>query len=69
MRPPACTQCKWGTGTTCEKPRNTTASKEIEAKLKEMREARLKQDEAWFAPPVDSPTNQPSSTVQVKQKQ
>jgi len=56
MRPPACTQCKWGpgtTGTTCDRPSNTTASKELEAKLKQMREERTKQDVAWFAPPSE----------------
>lgn len=51
MKPPACTQCKWGTGTTCERPNNTGASKELEKKLKQMAEERAKQDAAWFAPP------------------
>ena len=55
MRPPACVSCKWGTGTTCEKPTSTASSKEVEAKLKEMMNARLQQDAMWLAPPaVDS---------------
>lgn len=51
MRPPACTQCKWGPGTSCEKPSNTEAQKEMKAKLEAMRAERAKQDAAWFAPP------------------
>lgn len=53
MRPPACTQCKWGTGTTCEKPSNSASSKEITTKLQQMMEERTKQDVAWFAPPSE----------------
>lgn len=54
MRPPACVSCKWGTGTTCEKPTSTASSKEVEAKLKEMMNARLQQDAMWVLPAVDS---------------
>lgn len=53
MKPPACVSCKWGTGTTCEKPTNSIAKKELDTKLKEMMEARAKQDESWFAPPQE----------------
>ena len=53
MKPPACVSCKWGTGTTCEKPSTSVASKEIESKLKEMMAERTKQDIAWFAPPQE----------------
>ena len=62
MRPPACVSCKWGTGTTCEKSSNSTAQKEMEKKLKEMQQERMKQDQAWFEPPkVDvSPVKKPS---------
>jgi hypothetical protein len=45
--------CKWGTGTTCERPSNTGASKELESKLKEMMAQRTQQDVAWFAPPQE----------------
>lgn len=51
MRPPACVSCKWGTGTTSEKPTTTGSSKELEAKLKEMMAERTQQDAKWFAPP------------------
>ena len=53
MRPPACTQCRWGPGTTgtTEKASNSTASKELELKLKQMQTERTTQDVAWFAPP------------------
>lgn len=51
MRPPACVSCKWGTGTTCEKPSTSGSTKELEAKLKEMQAQRVQQDVAWFAPP------------------
>jgi len=53
MRPPACTQCRWGTGTTKEKI-NTGASKELEAKLAQLHLARETMDTAWFAPPSSS---------------
>lgn len=48
MRPPACTQCKWGTGTTCEKPSNTVAAKEMKTKLEQLLAERAKQDAKWF---------------------
>ncbi len=51
MRQPACVSCKWGTGTTCEKPNDSIGKKEMEKKLKEIQEQRRKQDEAWFEPP------------------
>lgn len=53
MKPPACVSCKWGKGTTCERPSNTSASKELESKLKQMMAERTQQDVAWFAPPKD----------------
>ena len=53
MRPPACTQCKWGKGTTCEKPNNSASQKEMKSKLEEMMAERAKQDAKWFAPPVE----------------
>ena len=53
MRPPACTQCKWGTGTTCEKPSNTVAAKEMKTKLEQLLAERAKQDVKWFSvPPI-----------------
>jgi hypothetical protein len=66
MRPPACTQCKWGPGTACEKPSSSGASKELEAKLKEMQQARTQQDVAWFAPPRDQSEQQQTVVVMNK---
>lgn len=63
MRPPACTQCKWGTGTTCEKPSSNVSAKEVADKLAQMKAEREKQDASWFAPPSASATTQ---TTQVK---
>ena len=53
MKPPACVSCKWGQGTTCEKPTNSASSKEVKSKLEEMIAERTRQDVAWFAPPQD----------------
>ena len=58
MRPPACVSCKWGTGTTCERESNTAASKELEARLKQMQQERNNQDIAWFAPPKETTQKQ-----------
>jgi hypothetical protein len=53
MKPPACVSCKWGQGTTCEKPTNSASSKEVKSKLEEMIAERTRQDVAWFAAPQD----------------
>lgn len=53
MKPPACVACRWGTGTACEKPMNSAASKELEERLKQIQAERRKQDIAWFAPPLE----------------
>lgn len=62
MKPPACTQCKWGTGTTCEKA-TTNASKELEEKLKQIQAERTKQDIAWFAPPKETSSEKKKTGV------
>lgn len=66
MRPPACVSCKWGQGTACEKPSNTAAAKEVEAKLKAMQAERTKQDISWFAPPVEQNIDGQKKNVQNK---
>lgn len=48
MRPPACVRCKWGTGTTCERPSDTIAAKEVKSNLEKMMAERARQDSAWF---------------------
>jgi hypothetical protein len=54
MKPPACVSCKWGKGTTCEKPTNSQSSKEVTTKLEQMMAERAKQDAKWFAIPQDT---------------
>ncbi len=66
MRPPACVSCKWGTGTTCERESNTAASKELEAKLKQMQQERTNQDIAWFAPPLETAPKQDAKKKSTK---
>jgi len=43
----ACAIKHWGTGTPCVKESNTAASKEMAAKLAQMRAEREKQDAVW----------------------
>lgn len=40
MKPPACTQCRWGTGTTKEKVSTNHSSKELDTKLAQLIAAR-----------------------------
>lgn len=63
MRPPACVQCKWGTGTTCEKPSNSVSAKEVADKLAQMKAEREKQDILWSTPVT---TDTSKSVVEVK---
>ena len=51
MKSPACTQCRWGTGTTKEKESDTGAAKEARARMEAMMAEREKQDEMWSAKP------------------
>ena len=51
MKPPACVRNKWGSGTTCERPPDTLAAKEVKSNLEKMMAERIKQDAAWLAPP------------------
>jgi hypothetical protein len=43
-----CACNRWGPGTTCEKPTNTAASKELQERLNKMKEERGKQDTMWL---------------------
>lgn len=47
-----CACARWGPGTTCEKPTNTAASKEIQERLAAMRNERTAQDKMWDTEPV-----------------
>lgn len=42
-----CACNRWGPGTTCERPSNTTASKELQDKLAKMQQERYQQDKMW----------------------
>jgi hypothetical protein len=45
-----CNINRWGPGTTCERPQNTEAVKEMKAKLEAMQKERAKQDQIWNQP-------------------
>lgn len=42
-----CAINRWGTGTTCERPVNTEASKELQARMAAMAKERESQDKMW----------------------
>ena len=42
-----CACNRWGPGTTCEKPTNSAASKELQDRLAAMRNERTAQDKMW----------------------
>lgn len=42
-----CAVRRWGPGTTCERPINTNAAKELQEKLAKMNQERLNQDKMW----------------------
>jgi hypothetical protein len=43
-----CACNRWGPGTTCERPSNTAASKELQDRLALMQQERSKQDKIWL---------------------
>jgi hypothetical protein len=43
-----CACNRWGPGTTCERPSNTAASKELQDKLAKMQQERSQQDKMWI---------------------
>lgn len=51
-----CACNRWGPGTTCEKPTNTAASKELQERLVAMRNERTAQDKMWETEPEKPPT-------------
>lgn len=65
MRPPACVRCKWGTGTTCERPPDTVAAKEVKSNFEKMMAERAKQDAAWF--PVEQ-SSETKKNIQISNK-
>jgi len=64
---------RWGPGTTCERPTNTEASKEIQQRLAALEVERTKQDQIWTQPAENiknsgSQTNKSSSNLATKPK-
>jgi hypothetical protein len=49
-----CACNRWGAGTTCERPTNTQASKELQERLEKMRQERSAQDTMWTDAPVEN---------------
>lgn len=58
MKSPACTQNKWGTGTTKDREPDTDAAKEARARMAAMMAEREKQDGMWLAKPSDTGSTQ-----------
>jgi hypothetical protein len=52
-----CAVRRWGPGTTCERPINSDAAKELQEKLAKMNQERLNQDKMW---------NDTTNTTEVK---
>jgi hypothetical protein len=50
----ACARCRWGPGTTSEKPANTENAKQLEGGLASLLAARQAQDTTYF--PASTPT-------------
>ena len=61
MKPPACVRCKWGTGTTCERPPDTGAAKEVKSQFEKLLAERANQDAKWFPQPTGDQTKVASS--------
>jgi hypothetical protein len=61
-----CACNRWGPGTTCEKPINTQASKELQDRLAAMRNERTAQDKMWDTEP-EKPANQKPALNQALQ--
>ena len=62
-----CNINRWGPGTTCERPQNTEAVKEMKAKLEAMQKERAKQDQIWTQPEPEVKPTGISNTVSTKQ--
>lgn len=52
MKSPACTQNKWGSGTTTDRVPDTDTSKEVKARLAAVMAERNRQDCMWTMPSV-----------------
>ena len=68
-----CALRRWGPGTTCERPVDTPAAKEMATRLAAMQAARAAQDSTWggVGTNVSAPQNRtsPTQNVSAQQKQ
>jgi hypothetical protein len=51
----ACARCRWGPGTTAERPPNTEAAKQLESGLSALLAARQAQDTKYFPAAAEQP--------------
>lgn len=56
----SCSINRWGKGTTCERPSNSEAAKELQARIAAMSQERAKQDMMWNS---STPSSDTSSAV------
>ncbi len=68
MKSPACTQCRWGTGTTKDRQVDTDAAKEARARLAAMMAEREKQDGMWLEPKIGAKPSDASGTQLVQRE-
>lgn len=50
----SCAVKRWGPGTTCERPQNTEAVKELNARMAALSAERDKQDQMWNSPGTET---------------
>jgi hypothetical protein len=53
----SCSVNRWGKGTTCERPSNSEAAKELQARIAAMSQERAKQDMMWTQSSVAAPVS------------
>ena len=68
MKSPACTQCRWGTGTTKDRESDTDAAKEARARMAATMAEREKQDGMWLEPKLGAKPSDASGAQLVKAK-
>ena len=59
-----CARKRWGAGTTCERPSNSPAAKEMQDRLAQMKAERASQDGMWNDP---TPAQQQQPLLQDQQ--
>lgn len=52
-----CARKRWGQGTTCERPSNSPAAKEVQDRLAQMKAERASQDGMWNDPTAAQSTD------------